>query len=125
MSDWPEQRSATCPNEGSSLQSVLRWLSDLPACRRFRGVLEGTVLHFDDTATGCLALTSRSDEGWLIRDSTIAGVKHYRIVKGHPDQILLRGAGVSTIHLKSDGTFSTSNYDGTLHTGHWEAGEHC
>ena len=86
--------------------------------------LKGTVLRFENPAAGCLALTSRQDEGWLIRDSSIMGQKHYRLVPGHPNMISLRGGGPSTIDLRPDGSFSEIDSSGTF-TGHWSPGESC
>ena len=71
-----------------------------------------------------MALTSQPDEGWLIRESSIMGQKHYRLVAGQPNMIVLRGGGTSTINLKPDGSFSEIDSSGTF-TGHWSPGEHC
>ena len=84
--------------------------------------LKGTVLHFDNN--NCLALTSRKDQGWLIREVPGLEEKHYRLVQGEPNKISPAGAGEATIDLSPDGTFTWSDNTGS-YTGHWSAGESC
>jgi hypothetical protein len=84
--------------------------------------LMGTVLRFDNNS--CLALTSRKDQGWLIRDIPGVGEKHYRLVHGEPNKITLSGAGYATVDLRPDRTFTWSDPTGSS-TGHWSPGESC